>query len=311
MDISTSEPIKTEKKKSKSSKLKKKTPDLNEEIIEVDNISSTENNFKIQESFKLDDIPHDIEKIEYEETLNDNFVDLTENEDIEYDNSFVYSIEELHKYFDLASKELEFISKKKLSNYDLKKDDFIQISNNMTKIGKFFTQINSNFYEFTKKEMGPVLKEKEKKAKKPKKKNNENSAVNIHKSAYPEVLNFMELESDTKISNTNVQQAINDFIKKEKSDPNSLIYVNGDNKRFNLIGKLKILFDFYETKIKERGNFESFKKRLQEREEKLVKKGMLKLLKVDDDNNTNIDKLPTTLSYMDLMDYIKYSFEEK
>jgi hypothetical protein len=125
------------------------------------------------------------------------------------------------------------------------------------------------------------LKNKDLKQNKPKKViNKENLAINKHMITYPEVLKFLKLEEDSTVSRAQLIQNINSFVKTEKTNNNPDIYVTGDNRCFNLIGDLKVLFNFIKYKMLERGDLQ------------------------------NESEFPTSISYREIMKYLKYCFPE-
>ena len=123
------------------------------------------------------------------------------------------------------------------------------------------------------------LKYKDSKQNKPKKVvNKENLAINKLMTTYPEVLTFLKLEDGVQVSRALLIQSINSFVKKEKTENNPDIYVKGDNRCFNLIGELKVLFDFIKLRMIERGDLQ------------------------------NESEFPTNISYRQIMKYLKYCF---
>lgn len=99
---------------------------------------------------------------------------------------------------------------------------------------------------------------------------------------YKEVLKFLKLENSQviKISYIMVMKHITDFVKKERISGNSDIYVEGNFKRFKLIGELKTLFDFIKKQMIIRGDLE------------------------------NPEKFPIDISYFEVLKYIIYCFPE-
>jgi hypothetical protein len=69
----------------------------------------------------------------------------------------------------------------------------------------------------------------------------------------------MKLENTQvkKVSKVHIILAINNYIKKEKANNNPDIFVEGDDRRFRLIGDLKILFDFIKKQMILRGHLEN------------------------------------------------------
>jgi hypothetical protein len=242
MDTLTTETNKTETKKPKVSKKNKKS----EQTTEIINEASSKIEEPIKEILKTEPV---ITAEEVNEENNDD-----ENQETS-DPEAVYSIDELLQNYDLFLKPLEFISKQNLKNYDVSKDSIIQITKVMNKAIKLFTNIQISNNDFLTKETASSLKTKDAKAKKPKKiVNKENFAINKENESYKEVLTFMKLNENTNISKAQILQVINAFVKKEKTANNPDIFFEGDNKRFKLIGDLKILFEFIKKQMIKRGD---------------------------------------------------------
>jgi hypothetical protein len=106
--------------------------------------------------------------------------------------------------------------------------------------------------------------------------------VEFLKSTYTEVLTFMKLENTEvkKITKFDIIEQINAFVKKEKRANNPDIFVAGDNRRFRLIGDLKILFDFIKHQMILRGNLE------------------------------NPEEFPEHIACTDILKYLKYCFSQ-
>ena len=73
-------------------------------------------------------------------------------------------------------------------------------------------------------------------------------------------------------------QHINAFVKKEKTNNNPDIFVEGDNRKFYLIGDLKVLFDFIKNQM---------------------------ILREDLNESNSFENI---LSYNQIMKYLKYCF---
>ena len=108
-------------------------------------------------------------------------------------------------------------------------------------------------------------------------------AINKPHKTYPEVLTFMGLEEDSTISRAQLIQGINAFVKKQKAENNPEIFVEGNNKCFNLIGELKELFDFIKNQMINRGDL----------------------------TDENENSFPSYISYRDIMKYLKYCIVPK
>ena len=270
MDTLTTETTNTETKKPKVSKKTKKSEQTTESINEASS--------KIEEPIK------EILKTEPVITVQDEEVNEQNDEDENQETSdpeAVYSMNELLQNYDLFLKPLEFISKQNLKNYDVSKDSITQITKVMNKAIKLFANIQISNNDFLTKETASSLKTKDAKAKKPKKVvNKENFAINKENETYKEVLSFMKLGENTNVSKAQILQAINAFVKKEKTANNPEIFFEGDNKRFKLIGDLKILFEFIKKQMIKRGDL------------------------------GNSDEFPKDLAYTQIMKYLKYCFPE-
>jgi hypothetical protein len=108
------------------------------------------------------------------------------------------------------------------------------------------------------------------------------NVIHILKDTYKEVLIFMKLENTPvkKVSKVHILKAINIYVKKERANNNPDIFVEGDNKRFRLIGDLKILFDFIKKQMILRGDLE------------------------------NEQEFPEHISFIDLFKYVRYCFPQ-
>ena len=273
MDTLTTETTKTETKKPKVSKKTKKSDQINEKTTETINETSS----KI-EDIKKETLAETLVTVQAEEVNEQN--DDDENQETS-DPEAVYSMDELLQNYDLFLKPLEFISKQNLKNYDVSKDSITQITKVMNKAIKLFANIQISNNDFLTKETASSLKTKDAKAKKPKKVvNKENFAINKENETYPEVLSFMKLHENTNVSKAHILQEINAFIKKEKTANNPEIFFEGDNRRFNLIGDLKVLFEFIKKQMIKRGDL------------------------------GNSDEFPKDLAYTQIMKYLKYCFPE-
>ena len=107
------------------------------------------------------------------------------------------------------------------------------------------------------KELLPVLKKKDKKLQKKllgKGGAVKKLAIDNPLETYPQVLTFLELEEGTLVSRNQVQQAIHKNVRAEKEKNNPEIFVEGDKRKFNLIGKNKELFKFIRQRMTELGH---------------------------------------------------------
>jgi len=263
--------IETETKTKKSTKTstKKKTVKMDEEISKTEFEGS---NFE-----KLIDPPSEnIEEsisILKDEPINDD--DETSNFESSIDK---YTDPEtyLNKYLNLIET-LTFMTISELEESKITKDFKKTNQKYFSKINKIWAKFNDKQYEIA--SIGVSLKNPNAKPKKIVVK--ENCAINKEKETFKEVLNFIKLEEGTLISRGQVIKSINSFVKKEKTNNNPDIFVEGDNTRFALVGDLKVLFDFIQSEMIRRGTLKS------------------------------TDEFPTTLSYKDIMKYVSYCFPEK
>jgi hypothetical protein len=270
MDTLTTETNKTETKKPKVSKKTKKSVETTETINEASSILEE----PIKETLKTETVT----TVQAEEVNEQN--DEDENQETS-DPEAVYSMDELLQNYDLFLKPLEFISKQNLKNYDVSKDSITQITKVINKAIKLFANIQISNNDFLTKETASSLKTKDAKAKKPKKVvNKENFAINKENESYKEVLAFMKLNENTNVSKAQILQEINAFVKKEKTANNPDIFFEGDNRRFKLIGDLKVLFEFIKKQMIKRGDL------------------------------GNSDEFPKDLAYTQIMKYLKYCFPE-
>jgi len=112
---------------------------------------------------------------------------------------------------------------------------------------------------------------------------NTKSPIKNFKNVYIDVFIFMKLQNTEviKISkHHHIFQQIIAFVKKERSVNNPDIKVYGDNRRFRLIGNLKILFNSFKHQMITRGDLE------------------------------NPEDFPEHIAYTDIFKYIKYCFSQ-
>lgn len=270
--------IETQKKEKKNSK-SKSTKTKVEEIQKIDEVEEIEQN-NIQENDQ-NNIQENNTKDETDQ------VNTYQTEESSISNEEHLSINK--KIIEL----LLTISKISLKNRDTTKDYVNQDIKDIAKMTKILNSHSNDRLEHFGKEYASSLKNKDSKGKKIKKTTiKENSAINKQIPAYKEVLDFMKLPEDTTISRAQILQSINSFIKTEKDNENPDIFVTDifvnendntedkkvNNKKFHLIGDLKILFSFIKSKMEERNE-------------------------LTDDNN-----FETSLSYTQIMKYLKFCF---
>jgi len=171
---------------------------------------------------------------------------LSIDDEVSNENSVINmnSIEDLMENFSslviLYSKINENL---KTNDIELKKDIY-------SKFNKFAEDINKEHYKFN----SSLLKKSLKKciSKKTKKnKNNENKTDlqwDSKKKTYQEISEIMEINEDM-ISKRDIKDYIMNYVKTERLKEKSEIFVRDKNLTyFNIIGKLKILFEFIKNK---------------------------------------------------------------
>jgi hypothetical protein len=168
-----------------------------------------------------------------------------------------------------------------LKNHDINKEFINTISKRMSKIDKLHTLFRTTSNDVLNKELIASIKSNGQKKKNPKKVvDKEKCAINLVYPTYTEVLKFLNLPEGTEISRGNLIQGINAFVKKEKTENNPDIFVEGDNKSFRPIGELKVLFEFARKQM---------------------------ILRGDSDEDT---PLPEKIGYTGIMKYLKYFLHE-
>lgn len=200
----------------------------------------------------------------------------TKSEDNESHADITSSKDEFLKIYDVIVDNLNDLSNLSLKEYDVNKDFLNQIVNRQKKIIKLSNSLTVSIMEFMLKENLSSLKTKDKKPKKVV--NKENFAINKGMETFPPILKFMELESGTLVSKGQIIQAVNAFVKTEKTANNPNIFVEGDNRSFKLLGKLGELFVFIRSEMIKRGDIQES------------------------------DEFPKQISYTQIMKYLKYCF---
>lgn len=275
--IAESSPEKKTKKSTKGTKIVKAKTESKTE-------SKTETKKELEEEKPVIEETNAIEeKIVIDEIKNDDTEELavseksdTEKSDTQVSNEDVLAI--LTNMYEINASYIKIDLKK----CHLSKDFVTQISKLTNKITKQNMQIQVDLTDFYLKQISPVLKHNDSKVNKVKKEvNKENCAINKEKPTYQEVLTFMKCNEETKcVSRGQIIQHINAFVKKEKTSNNPDIFVEGDNTKFVLIGELKIFFEFIKKQMLERGDIQT------------------------------PEEFPKTLSYKEIMKYLKYCFPE-
>jgi len=266
-----------------------------EEIYESNNIFTEDLILKNNESFDLLDNKDDASSNIYDtssnkddtssnkdDSLSNNDDDVSSNVDVSSEKEEYLDKDKTIEMLDSILKNLESINNIKLKNVDLTKDFLNDLLKLFKKIMKCTNQTTLNIIDFLTKENLTLLKKKDSKNKKTKKAvNKENMAINKLNPTYPEVLRFLKLDDDTPVSRAMLMQSINEYVRNEKLKNNTDILVKGNNKYFNLVGELETLFDVVKTQMIERGDL------------------------------NNETEFPKSITYQDIMRYLKYFFPVK
>jgi len=259
--------------------------------IPVEN-KQTKSKGKKSKTIKSEDTNSIPDPVQLEETLQEEVIISENNElksddtdidvpeesssDVEYSNSDII-LEQLN----IIENSYKVLGDVNLKNYDVTKDFFAVFTALQKKINKQHFNFNQSTTDYIVKEQSVVIKKESKSTKKSKKNTDKSKcAINIPHDTYPEILQFMKLSPETQISKGNIMQAINAYVKKEKTSKNLDIFVEGDNRSFKIIGELTPLFDFIKSVMIERG-----------------------ILSAQDD-------FPTQLTYTGIMKYLSYCFPE-
>jgi hypothetical protein len=263
--------VETEIKKTKTSKGNKKNKTPKEEVITTEQELILQN---IQES-------NEIVTTEDKEITTEDKEITTEDKESEKNSSEVgeilYSNEEFIHYLDVIIDSFNFINENSLKNCEINKEFINVISKKMIKIDKLSTIFRTTSQDVLNKELLASIKSNGQKKKNPKKVvDKEKCAINLVYPTYKEVLKFLNLPDGTEISRGNLIQGINAFVKKEKTENNPDIFVEGDNRSFRPIGELKVLFEFARKQM---------------------------ILRGDSDEET---PLPEKIGYTGIMKYLKY-----
>ena len=280
--LSTSETnVEIKKSKSTKTKTKKTKTELSnvETPIEETNFSE---NVETQQSVETS-IEQQVEQQVEQQQVEQQQVETEELNDIlNVDSEEVNNYAQIEEYILTLDKIIEsytYLNNVSLKDLPMTKDTHIQIINKYKKIIKLNTVLVTDTTDYMSKENVISLKHKDAKQNKPKKViNKENMAINKLLPTYPEVLKFLKLEDGTNVSRALLIQKINNFVREEKLANNPDIYVEGNNQYFNLIGDLKIFFDFIKTKMIERQDLQ------------------------------DESSFPTKISYREIMKYLKYCF---
>ena len=264
--METTNTTETEINKTKTSKSGKKTKTSKVEVITEQTIISED----LQESPKEIVIEENIES--------ENKEIATEESEI---GDILYSNEEFIQKLDTIIDSFNFINENSLKNHDINKEFINVIHKKMTKMDKLHTLFRTTSQDVLNKELLASIKSNGQKKKNPKKVvDKEKCAINLVYPSYKEVLKFLNLPDGTEISRGNLIQGINAFVRKEKTENNPDIFVDGDNRSFKPIGELKVLFEFARKQM---------------------------ILRGDSDENT---PLPEKIGYTEIMKYLKYLLQE-
>jgi hypothetical protein len=163
------------------------------------------------------------------------------------------SVEEFNLLCDKLS---EFA--KAMKDYSLaQKEQRSKVDQLMKKFKKVSTSVDSAFVDLCFKQISVSEKHGGSKSSAPKKVlDKSKSAVHKKQPTRDVLLKFMGLEAGTQVSRAEALNAINSFVREEKEKKNPEIFVEGDNKAFRIIGKLKPLFDGIGEVMKSKGKAE-------------------------------------------------------
>ena len=190
-----------------------------------------------------------------------------------------HSTQEYLEKLEQLSELTKFFVEHNIKDYEHSKEFTTQLSSMWKKITKsLFTVVQNNTDYLFKETLSSIKKDTKNSKKQHKTVDKEKCAINIVSDSYSEVLNFMGLESDTKISKAHLMQYINAYVKQEKVIGNLEIIVGGDNRSFKLGGKLVPLFGFIKKQMIDRGDLQQD------------------------------SEFPTQIQYTQLMKYLKYCF---
>jgi hypothetical protein len=192
------------------------------------------------------------------------------------------------EYIEIFSDLEKFIEKAVTFNKNFKdykfesKDAITQLCSINKNLSKVAVSLSTNIVDILQKESISSFKakgaKKNKKDKAPKDK--KNFAVNQEFEPLPYVLKFMELPESSLVSKGMIIQKVNSFVKTEKTAKNPDIFVEGNNRKFKVIGDLKKFFSEVHLVMKSRN---------------ATPEG---------------EPFPTELAYTDIMKYLKYCFPE-
>lgn len=163
------------------------------------------------------------------------------------------SVEEFNLLCDKLS---EFA--KAMKDYSLaQKEQRSKVDQVMKKFKKVSASVDSAFVELCFKQITVSEKHGGSKGNSPKKVlDKSKSAVHKKQPTRDALLKFMGLEPGAQVSRAEALNAINSFVREEKEKKNPEIFVEGDNKAFRIIGKLKPLFEGIGEVMKSKGKDE-------------------------------------------------------
>ena len=147
---------------------------------------------------------------------------------------------------------------KSMKEYSLaQKEQRTKVDQLMKKFKKVSMAVDTSFVELCLKQISVSEKHGGSKASSPKKVTDKSkSAVHKKQPTRDILLKFMGLEAGAQVSRAEALNAINSFVREEKEKKNPEIFVEGDNKAFRIIGKLKPLFDGIGEVMKTKGKTE-------------------------------------------------------
>lgn len=211
--------------------------------------------------------------------LNDNELNEDDNETHEESSDELNNPDIIIENMNIVENALKILSEVNLKNYYINKNFFGTFTESNKRINKLYSNFNQATMNYLVKAQSIVIKKESKSTKKLNKNTDKSKcAIHIPRDTYPEVLQYMKREPGTQVSQGNIMQEINAYVKTQKTKKNPDIFVEGDNRSFKIIGELVPLFDFIKSVMIERGDL------------------------------SEGDDFPTQVSYTGLMKYFKYCF---
>jgi hypothetical protein len=277
--------VKNKNTKPKTKKLEEQLSQNVDQILQKNEVSEEISN-KNEVSEEISDKNEISEEIS-EEISDKNEVSEETSNEVSEETSVVNSDEQFYdnsEYLSNLDKVLEsltYLNNNKITNYEIDKQFILNVQNKLKKINKLYLVLNEDILTYLFKSNLSCIKKNYKSSKNPKKIDKDKCPINILSDTYPEVLSFLSLSDNTKISKALVMQQVNSYVKEEKQNKNPDILVEGDNRSFKIGGKLLPLFEF-------------------------IKKQMIERNDLLDEN-----LFPKQIMYTQLMKYLKYCFLPK